>query len=166
MSLCLSVPLCFFLVGCSMSDDDDAGSDVMEYVKVGDRLPIFTIDAVNPQPSTFNFQFSTSSLTGETVIVLFHTSCKDCQRELPRLNSYYLQHRDEPGFQMIAISRAEGAESIAEYWAANGLEIPYSPQPDRRIYNLFASSIIPRIYFCTKEGIVTRVFVERIDEEL
>ena len=141
---------------CSMGDDDDG--EVTEYVKVGDRVPAFSVETVLADGSTATF--STARLTGETVIVLFNTSCGDCQRELPRLNEYYLQHRSEPGFQMVAISREEGAESVAAYWKEQGLSIPYSAQTDRRIYNLFASSIIPRTYFCSADGIITQILVE------
>ena len=141
---------------CSMGDDDDG--EVTEYVKVGDRVPAFSVETVLADGSTA--MFSTAQLTGETVIVLFNTSCGDCQRELPRMNDYYLQHRHEKGFQMVAISRAEGAESVAAYWKEQGLSIPYSAQTDRRIYNLFASSIIPRTYFCSADGTVTRILVE------
>ena len=158
----LTILLILTAVGCSSVVDDE--DDVKEYVKIGDRLPLFSVDVVDGDGKTATF--STAALTGETVIVLFHTSCGDCQRELPRLNEYYLQHRSEPGFQMIAISREEGAESIAAYWQAQNLSIPYSAQTDRRIYNLFASSVIPRVYFCSAEGIVTKICVEKVDIEI
>ena len=144
------------LVACSMSDDE--GGEVGEYVKVGDRLPLFSVETVQADGTTA--KFSTTQLTGETVIVLFHTGCQDCQRELPRMNDYYLQHCGDKGFQMVAISREEGAESVAAYWKEQGLSIPYSAQTDRRIYNLFASSIIPRTYFCSADGTVTQILVE------
>ena len=51
-------------------------------------------------------------------------------------------------------------ESVAAYWKEQGLSIPYSAQTDRRIYNLFASSIIPRTYFCSADGIITQILVE------
>ena len=141
---------------CSMGDDDDG--EVTEYVKVGDRVPAFSVETVLTDGSTA--MFSTARLTGETVIVLFNTSCGDCQRELPRMNDYYLQHCGDKGFQMVAISREEGAESVAAYWKEQGLSIPYSAQTDRRIYNLFASSVIPRTYFCSADGTITRILVE------
>ncbi len=147
-------------VGCSSVVDDEE-NEVKEYVKVGDRVPAFSVEAVCDDGTTATF--STAALTGETVIVLFHTSCGDCQRALPRLNDYFLQNRSKPGFQMVAISREESAESIATFWKAQGLSIPYSPQADRRIYNLFASSIIPRVYFCSSEGIVSKVCIEKVD---
>lgn len=141
---------------CSMGDDDDG--EVKEYVKVGDRVPAFSVETVLADGSTATF--STARLTGETVIVLFNTSCGDCQRELPRMNDYYLQHSGDKGFQMVAISREEGTESVAAYWKEQRLSIPYSAQTDRRIYNLFATSIIPRTYICSADGTITRILVE------
>lgn len=136
---------------CSMGDDVDVAE---ERVGVGDRVPAFTVSVVENGNRT---EFSTGDISGETVIVFFNTGCEDCRRELPRLNGYYLSHREEKGFRMVAISREEGEESVAEYWAANGLAIPYSAQTDRRIYSLFASSIIPRVYFCSAEGVITAI---------
>lgn len=145
------------LAACSMADDEE-NEEVKEYVKVGDRVPLFSVQTVLADSTTATF--TTARLTGETVIVLFNTSCGDCRRELPRMNEYYLQHRGDKGFQMVAISREEGAESIAAFWREQGLSIPYSAQTDRRIYNLFASSIIPRTYFCSADGIITQILVE------
>lgn len=146
------------MTGCSSIEDDN---EVTERVNVGDRVPLFTVDVVN---DGVHSTFSTAQLTGETVIVFFNTTCPDCQRDLPKLNQYYLKHKVDEGFQMVAISREEGEEDVAAYWKDNGLQIPYSAQNDRRIYELFASSIIPRVYFVSAQGIVTRVFIERFDE--
>lgn len=146
------------ITGCSSIEDDN---EVTERVNVGDRVPSFSVDVVTDGIIS---TFSTAQLTGETVIVFFNTTCPDCQRDLPKLNQYYLKHKNDKGFQMVAISRAEGEDTVAAYWKDNGLQIPYSAQNDRRIYELFASSIIPRIYFVSAKGIVTRVFIERFDE--
>jgi thiol-disulfide isomerase/thioredoxin len=160
------VQMCFLImlflttvVGCSsVVDDENVDSEVKEYVSLGDRVPEFTVETVAADGTVGTF--TTAQLTGETVIVLFNTSCGDCRRELPRLNDYYLQHRYDKGFQMVAISREEGAESVAAYWKEQGLSIPYSAQTDRRIYHLFASSVIPRVYYCSADGIINRIFVE------
>lgn len=149
--------LCLLLTGCSSIEDDET----KERVVVGDRVPLFSVEMVKDgERSTF----STAQLTGETVIVFFNTTCPDCQRDLPKLNQYYLKHKADEGFQMVAISREEGEEDVAAYWKDKGLQIPYFAQNDRRIYELFASSIIPRVYFVSAQGIVTRVFIERFDE--
>ncbi len=144
--------LCLVMMGCSsMHSDDD---DVVDYVNVGDKVPSFSVDVTDGEKK---YVFSTSQLTGETLIVFFHTKCSDCVRELPLLNDYYLQHREDKGFQMIAISREEGQESVAAFWKEYNLQMPYSAQEDRRIYSLFASSIIPRAYYCNAKGVVTKM---------
>lgn len=154
--------LCLTTVGCSSVVDEDDGehtsSDVVERIHVGDRVPLFSLTVTDGQQER---TFTTAQLTGETVIVFFNTSCADCQRDLPLLNTYYLQHKDDKGFRMVAISREEDEASVAAFWQANHLQIPYFAQTDRRIYNLFATSIIPRIYFVSAEGIVTRIDVEK-----
>lgn len=145
-------------VGCSSIIDDN--DEVIEHVQVGDKVPSFSVTVTDGSETR---TFSTSQLTGETVIVFFNTWCSDCQRELPLLNDYYLQHKDDSGFQMVAISRAEGADAVSQFWSEHSLQIPYSAQDDRRIYDLFASSVIPRIYFVSPQGIITRIEVEHVN---
>lgn len=148
--------LCSLFGGCSSIHEDS--DEVVERVKVGDRVPSFSIDVVD---NGVHSTFSTAHLAGETVIVFFNTWCPDCQRELPRLNQYYLQHKDDKGFQMVAISRGEGKDVVARFWSEHELQIPYAAQEDNRIYELFASGIIPRVYFVSAQGIVTRIDVEQ-----
>lgn len=151
---------CLMLWGCGSIHEED---DVVERIVVGSRVPIFSVNVVDYEGLTTSF--STNRLYGETVIVFFSTQCKDCQRELPELNEYYLKHKDDNGFQMVAISRAEGEQSVADFWSANNLQIPYSAQEDRKIYDLFASSVIPRVYFVSSSGIITKVLIENFDLE-
>ena len=151
---------CLLLWGCGSIHEED---DVVERIVVGSRVPIFSVNVVDYEGLTTSF--STNRLYGETVIVFFSTQCKDCQRELPELNEYYLKHKDDEGFQMVAISRAEGEQSVADFWSANNLQIPYSAQEDRKIYDLFASSVIPRVYFVSSSGIITKVLIENFDLE-
>jgi hypothetical protein len=151
---------CLLLWGCGSIHEED---DVVERIVVGSRVPIFSVNVVDYEGLTTSF--STNRLYGETVIVFFSTQCKDCQRELPELNDYYLRHKDDNGFQMVAISRAEGEQSVADFWSANNLQIPYSAQEDRKIYDLFASSVIPRVYFVSSSGIITKVLIENFDLE-
>ena len=145
------------LAGCVV-DEPGSDNDDTDLVGVGDRLPSFSVEVVD---DATRYTFSSDALTGPTVIIFFNTGCSDCQRELPVLNDYYQQHRSEPGFQMVAIAREETEESIRAYWEAHNLSIPYSPQGDRRVYNLFATITIPRVYFSSHTGLITWVGIEK-----
>lgn len=127
----------------------DGDDEWVERVAVGDRLPAFAVTLSDGTRYD-------SAEPGETVIVFFNTGCTDCQRELPRLDAQY-KAGEFDGRRIVCISRAEGEGSVAAYWQANGLTLPYSAQPDRRIFDLFASAGIPRIYETDAAGIVVRV---------
>ena len=150
--------LCLVLTGCSSIHGDDI--EVVERVKVGDRVPSFSVEAYQLGQ---RWQFSTAHLTGKTVIVFFSIYCNDCKRELPELDDYYLRHRDDPGFQMVAISRGEGEGLVSAFWQESKLHMPYSAQDDRHIYELFASAVVPRVYFVSAEGIVTSILIENFE---
>ena len=152
-----TIIIAWLLVSCVVDESENSPSGSSEIVRVGDRLPAFTVEVID---GAERWLFSSVELSGPTVIVFFNTSCSDCRRELPRLNEYYLKHREEEGFRMIAISREETASSIRAFWEAEGLSIPYSPQPDRAIYQLFATATIPRVYVCSASGIVTWIGIE------
>lgn len=134
------------LASCIHEDDE-----WVERVAVGDRLPAFTVTLSDGTRYD-------STEPGESVIVFFNTSCTDCQRELPRLDTQY-KAGEFAGQRLVCISRAEEEGSVAAYWRANGLTLPYSAQPDRRIFDLFASAGIPRIYTVDSCGIITNVLL-------
>ena len=135
------------LASCIHEDDE-----WVERVAVGDRLPAFTV--------TLNDGTRYDSTEpGESVIVFFNTSCTDCQRELPLLDARY-KAGEFDGQRIVCISRAEEESSVATFWRANGLTLPYSAQPDRRIFDLFASAGIPRIYFVDEQGVVRQVVTQ------
>lgn len=116
-------------------------------VKVGDSLPWFSVvmnDGRTVTPATL--------LGHEAVIVFFNTQCPDCRRELPLLQARYDAYSE---VEYVCISRGEGSQSISQYWADNGLTLPWSAQPDRKVYNLFATSGIPRTYTVSPAGLVT-----------
>ena len=108
-------------------------------LRPGDSLPWFSVTMDDGSVLT------TDDLTGKvSVIVFFHTGCPDCQAELPVIQRIHDEFSPEAA--VICISREEDAADIAEYWAENGLTLPYSAQKDRTVYSLFASEGVPRVY--------------------
>ena len=122
-------------------------------LQTGDRLPDFEITLDDGS------SVSTEMLKGrKSVIVFFSTGCGDCRRELPVVQDYYdeCKKRDSDCF-FVCISREEGEASVMAYWEENGFTMPYSAQTDRSVYNLFASSGIPRRYEADENLVITHV---------
>lgn len=130
--------LLIVLLQSCVTEDEPSGAAI----KPGDTCPEFDI--------TLNdgTLVSTEDLRGHiSIIAFFNTSCGDCRAELPELQKVYDYIRvNNPEVKLICISREETAYSIERYWKENSLTLPYSAQPDRNIYNKFATTGIPRIY--------------------
>lgn len=153
LSGCVKIPLAMALVfslmtvGC-ISDDEP---EIEEKVKVGDFLPEFTVTTNGGKI------IATEDLRGQKgMIVFFNTSCPDCQQELPVVQEVYNRLRGE--CDVLCISRGEGPESVSAYWESQRLTLPCSAQSDRKVYELFATSIIPRIYVYSSGLRVTALF--------
>lgn len=65
----------------------------------------------------------------------------------------------------VCISRAEENDAVQAYWSEHALTLPYSPQPDKAVYNLFATQTIPRVYVSDASLTVRSVFVEKTTEK-
>ncbi len=134
--------------GCVNEDID--GADL----KVGEKLPEFEVvmnngDVVGDEDLRGNV----------SVVVFFHTLCSDCQNELPVVQRIYDEYASK-GVVFAIVSRAEGKDSVEDYWEANGLEMPYSAQNDREVYEKFASERIPRIYVNDGDGIIRYIYTD------
>lgn len=123
-------------------------------LEVGARLPEFSV-TMNDGSTV-----STADLLGDiSCIVFFHTGCPDCRKTLPLIQELYDRYGNGTA-RFVCISREEGAGPVAEYWSANGYTIPYSAQDDRRIYNLFATFAVPRIYISDRDGIIRSIWTD------
>ena len=121
---------------------------------VGDRLPDFEV--VMNDGSVVDDDILSE---GVSVVMFFHTSCPDCQQALPRMQQIYDEYISK-GVYFAFISREEGVVDIESYFKEKGLKLPYSAQNDRKVYEMFAQSRIPRIYICEKGGIIRYIFTD------
>ena len=130
---------------------DNSSEPGVEKVRPGDMLPEFSV-VMND-----GSKVSDKDLKGYvSVIVFFHTLCPDCRQELPVVQKVYERYAADD-VKFIAISREEGTESVSEYWSENGIALPFSAQKDRRVYELFSTRGVPRIYIADREGTVRYV---------
>ncbi|NCC10171.1 MAG: TlpA family protein disulfide reductase [Bacteroidia bacterium] len=95
-----------------------------------------------------------------SVLVFFTVGCSDCRQQLPVVDALYKIYRDDPQVTIFAVSRAVPEWEIAPYWKENSFSLPYSAQETRSVYELFASSIVPRIYLSNKHRVVCEVFTD------
>lgn len=114
----------------------------------GERIPEFSVSLTDG--SVIDISALKDSGLTNLIIVFFNTDCGDCRRDLPELQKFYDRIQENSGLRestlMLCIAREEGEDEILRFWKENNLSLPVSPQPDRKIYNLFASVGIPRLF--------------------
>ena len=136
------------LSGCIK--EKQTGADL----KVGDRLPDFEVVMDDGTVVTDEILSETVS-----VVMFFHTSCPDCRQVLPQMQKVYDEYASA-GVRIVLISREDPKESVESFWRENGLKMPYSAQNDRKVYEKFAATRIPRVYVNEKGGIIRYVFTD------
>lgn len=144
-AICFTVAL--LCVSCIK--DKQTGADLM----VGDRLPEFEVMLSD------GTSVGTDLLSdGISCIMFYTTACPDCRETLPHMQRLYDEFAPK-GVSFAVISREEGSASISGYWDSEGLTMPYSAQEDRKIYELFAKTRVPRVYI-NKDGIIKAIFTD------
>lgn len=131
--------------------------EAKEYIREGMTVPGFT--TAKGSGSTFS---SPEEFTGKTTLLLFFaTWCPSCQRELPEINKVWEALKEDEAYNVVAVSRggvggqyAQNIEIVQAYWDANQLTIPWYLDPNRAIFELFATSGIPRAYIINTAGTV------------
>ncbi|NDV57514.1 redoxin domain-containing protein [Bacteroides sp. 519] len=124
-------------------------------VKVGDKLPNFSITMNDGS------EISTDDLKGKiSVIIFFATGCEQCRTQLSVAEEVYKRFKDNEKFKVICISRAEGENIVAAYWRKGNYTMPYSAQPTRDVYDLFAQITVPRIYISDTDGVVQEMYTD------
>ena len=134
MKILLCSILMLTLTACVTDGDEPQWS-----IAPGDKVPPFSV--VMSDGSVF----STAGMEGHVSLLLFfNTDCPDCRAELPEIEKVFRTLPD--GALLACIAREEDEASAGAWWESHNLTMPYSPQPDRSVYSLFASAGIPRIY--------------------
>lgn len=138
--------------------EEGSNSGIQNHIQPGDTIPHFT--AWNPDGDSWN----SAALTGKRgVIVLFTIGCPDCTRELPKIEAVWQEFNSEPDFILATFSRNDSGKEAKEYWEKQSFNMPWYADPEKKIFNLFANSYVPRIYLTNTKGRVTWMAIENFN---
>jgi thiol-disulfide isomerase/thioredoxin len=117
-------------------------------VKKSDQVPAFEFE--KSPGKTQNI----SELKEKTILITFFaTWCGPCRKELPHIQSdIYTKYKDNPNFELIILGREHSWEEVNKFKAENKFTMPFYPDPERKIYSIFATQYIPRNFLISPEG--------------
>ena len=131
------------------------------FVGIGDPVPQFSATTADGD------QFSINEAAGDVVLInFFATWCGPCRAELPHIEQIWTDRGNDPHFRLLVIGREETNESVVEFRESNGFSFPIAADPDRDIYSLFASELIPRTLVISPGGTIVYSKVGFVDSDL
>jgi peroxiredoxin len=140
--------LLLFLLCCSfptLAQEEGEG----DIVKIGEKAPNFSI-TIDGKPTQL------SDLKGKVVLInFFATWCGPCMTELPVLQKkVFDKYKENNNFSLMILGRGHNEAEIEKFVKSKKYTMPFYPDFDKSIYNLYASKFIPRNYIIDKNGIV------------
>lgn len=134
-------------------------------IQQGDPLPEFRVTDLEG----FNWTSTYLSHLGKVVaIVFYNTECPDCREEMPVLVKVNRALKDA-SVQFLGIARESGETETIRMMQEFGITFPLCPQNDRKVFELFAPSRVPRIYITDTTGVVRFIHTDEplaTEEEL
>lgn len=133
-------------------------------VKVGDAAPEFTVKMLDGQ------SVKLSDKKGKIVLLNFWaTWCGPCMKEFEEIPDKIISRfGDRADFVFIPVSRGETEEVVRKKMKQlkkNGIYFPVGLDPERKIYDLYAKTFIPRNYLIDKEGKIVYMSVGYSEKE-
>ena len=137
------------------------GREGYQPVLTGARAPDFTAYDMNGKP------VSLSDFAGKVVMVnIWATWCGPCRNEMPAMERLYKALKDQPDFQIMAVSvdAAQGQSDgfghvggdLKAFAKELGLTFPIFHDPSGKIQEIYQTTGVPETFIVGRDGIIYR----------
>ncbi len=122
--------------------------DEFTLIKQGEKAPDFTFETAPGKTQKL------SDLKGKVVwINFFATWCSPCREELPILQKeVFDKYKNNKNFVLIILGREHSWDEINKFIKEQGLTMPFFPDPERKVFSVYAKQNIPRNFIIDKDG--------------
>ena len=130
--------------------DEEREIEATTLVKVGEMAPDFSVEMLDGRT------IKLSELRGKVVMVCFWaTWCPPCRQEMAHLQEGVIDHFAGKDLVVLPISRGEKRDVVEKFINYNGYTFGVGLDPERAIYDMYASNYVPRTFIVDKSGKVT-----------
>lgn len=138
-----------------------AQNDNSTLIKVGSKAPAFVCKTIDGKT------FDTNQSKGKIIMVNFFAIwCGPCNTELPILQkNIWEKYKYRSDFALIILGREHNEQEVKAFVQNKRFTMPFAPDPDRKIFNLYATQNIPRNIIIGKDGNILYQSTGYIEEE-
>jgi cytochrome c biogenesis protein CcmG, thiol:disulfide interchange protein DsbE len=111
-------------------------------------------------------QASLADFRGQVVLVNnWATWCPPCKAEMPTLQAYYEEHKDQ-GFLLVGIEAGEPVDEVAQFVDDYKLTFPIWLDPQNKALSAFHNQSLPSSYLIDREGVVRLAWVGAVSKSI
>ena len=130
--------------------DEEREIEATTLIKVGQVAPDFSVEMLDGRT------IKLSELRGKVVMLCFWaTWCPPCRQEMAHLQEGVIDHFTGKDLVVLPISRGEKREVVEKFITDHGYTFGVGLDPERAIYDQYASNFVPRTFIINKRGKVT-----------
>lgn len=130
--------------------DEEREIEATTLIKVGQVAPDFSVEMLDGRT------IKLSELRGKVVMLCFWaTWCPPCRQEMAHLQEGVIDHFAGKDLVVLPISRGEKREVVEKFITDHGYTFGVGLDPERAIYDKYASNFVPRTFIINKRGKVT-----------
>lgn len=142
------------MVACGTINEELPTYEESSIINVGDYAPDFSATTLSGD------NFSLSAHEGDIVLlILFSHTCPDCKSLFDDVMLYKSQI-EALNTTIIAVSRGGRAEDIETYMNLHNYTFDAIADGDATIYQLYATTYVPRTYLINHQGLVEFTTIE------
>ncbi|MBR2398521.1 MAG: TlpA family protein disulfide reductase [Alistipes sp.] len=149
------------LAGCDSSIfEENPTYEQSSLVEVGDKAPLFSATLLD------GTAVSLADYRGEyMMLILFSHTCPDCKTLLDDLHSGdlfadHLTWSGDMAMTVLAVGRDATTTQLQEYCSKNGYTVDMIADNNRAIFNLYATTYVPRVYIIDPQGVIEKMYIE------
>ncbi len=135
--------------------------DEFTLVKKGGKAPDFTFETAPGKTAKL------SDFKGKVVwINFFATWCGPCRQELPHLQKeVYDKLKNNNDFVLIILGREHSWDEVNKFKTEQGFTMPFYPDPERKVFSMYANQNIPRNFIIDKNGNISFTSIGFTEED-
>lgn len=145
----------FTFTGCNELVIEDLPTyEESSLVNEGDNAPLFSATLLD------GTAVSLADYRGEyMMLILFSHTCPDCKTLLDDL------HSGGMAMTVLAVGRDATTTQLQEYCSKNGYTVDMIADNNRAIFNLYATTYVPRVYIIDPQGVIEKMYIESYPEK-
>lgn len=125
---------------------EQGGETIFPPAQLDEPAPELTLESLDGE------QVSLADFQGQVVLVNnWATWCPPCKAEMPELNDYYLDHRDE-GFQVLAVEAGDPVQQVQAFVEEEGIDFTVLLDPENKSLERFENASLPNSFIIDRQG--------------